>query len=156
MFSRVEFGKQEYCHLAVVASTGHLTVWDLLSSRVKWSVSLNLATLTADPLSVYMAVFTTDNTRKLFTIRCFDKRCWYNYCSIFQLWFSILGIRILYILEKMLSKRTSPFWALVSFRICRIIKKARQIGRRSPSFTFWTRNKFVLSMRTFVCTVGKC
>ncbi|XP_001602638.1 WD repeat-containing protein 75 [Nasonia vitripennis] len=63
---RVEFGKQECCHLVVVASTEHLAVWDLLSLRVKWSVSLNLTILTADPFSVYMAAFTTDNTLVVF------------------------------------------------------------------------------------------
>ncbi|XP_011502837.1 PREDICTED: WD repeat-containing protein 75 [Ceratosolen solmsi marchali] len=65
--TRVEFSKQEYCHLVVTASTEHLAIWDLLSLTVKWSVLLNLTTLAADPLSIYMAAFTTDNTLFIFT-----------------------------------------------------------------------------------------
>ncbi|XP_014214373.1 WD repeat-containing protein 75 [Copidosoma floridanum] len=67
--TRVEFGKQEACHLVVTASAEHLAVWDLFSLSVKWSVPINVTTLTADPLSVYMAVFTIENTLIVFSPR---------------------------------------------------------------------------------------
>ncbi|KAJ8680540.1 hypothetical protein QAD02_016327 [Eretmocerus hayati] len=64
---RIEFAKQESCHLVVTASVEHLAVWDLLSLTVKWSVPTSVSLLTADPLSNYMATFTTDNTLIVFT-----------------------------------------------------------------------------------------
>lgn len=55
----------------MTASAEHLAIWDLLSLTVKWSVPLDLATLIADPLSSYMAVFTTENTREFPVYLCF-------------------------------------------------------------------------------------
>ncbi|XP_003708110.1 WD repeat-containing protein l(2)05287 isoform X1 [Megachile rotundata] len=65
--TRIEFGKQEACHLVVTASTQHIAVWNILSLTLIWSVPLKVATLTADPKSTYMAVFTTDNSLYVFT-----------------------------------------------------------------------------------------
>ncbi|XP_017882412.1 WD repeat-containing protein 75 [Ceratina calcarata] len=64
---RVEFGKQEACHLVIAASAHHIAVWNILSLSLIWSVPLKIATLTADPKSTYMAVFTTDNSLFIFT-----------------------------------------------------------------------------------------
>lgn len=66
--SRIEFGKHsnECIHLVVAASNEHMAIWDLLSLTMKWSVPINLAILTSDPFSDYMAAFTTDNTREYF------------------------------------------------------------------------------------------
>ncbi|KOX68688.1 WD repeat-containing protein 75 [Melipona quadrifasciata] len=65
--TRIEFGKQDACHLVIVASAQHIAVWNILSLMLTWSVPLNVATLTADPKSTYMAVFTTDNSLFVFT-----------------------------------------------------------------------------------------
>ncbi|CAK9809581.1 WD repeat-containing protein 75 [Anthophora plagiata] len=64
---RIEFGRQEACHLVVTASTQHIAVWNILSLTLLWSVPLKVATLTADPKSTYMAVFTTNNSLYVFT-----------------------------------------------------------------------------------------
>ncbi|XP_066602543.1 WD repeat-containing protein 75 [Prorops nasuta] len=68
--TRIKFGRNEACHLVVVGSAKHIAVWDLLSLRLIWSVPLKLATLTADPKSIYMAAFTTDNTVYIFSPKC--------------------------------------------------------------------------------------
>ncbi|XP_003394578.1 WD repeat-containing protein 75 [Bombus terrestris] len=65
--TRIEFGKQDACHLVVAVSTQHIAVWNILSLTLIWSVPLKIATLTADPKSTYMAVFTTDNSLFVFT-----------------------------------------------------------------------------------------
>ncbi|KAK9297876.1 hypothetical protein QLX08_008625 [Tetragonisca angustula] len=65
--TRIEFGKQDACHLVIVASAQHIAVWNILSLTLIWSVPLNVTTLTADPKSTYMAVFTTDNSLFVFT-----------------------------------------------------------------------------------------
>ncbi|KAG9433300.1 WD repeat-containing protein 75 [Apis mellifera carnica] len=65
--TQIEFGKQEACHLVIAASAHHIAVWNILSLTLIWSVSLKVATLTADPKSTYMAVFTTDNSLFIFT-----------------------------------------------------------------------------------------
>lgn len=64
LFRQIEFGRHEARHLVVVGHPTSLVVWDILTFRVKWNVPLKLSTLSADPLSSYMAAFTTDNTRK--------------------------------------------------------------------------------------------
>ncbi|XP_047366330.1 WD repeat-containing protein 75 isoform X1 [Vespa velutina] len=64
---RIEFGKQEACNLIVVVSDKHIAVWNILSLSIMWSVSLNVTKLTADPKSIYMAVFTVDNTLYVFS-----------------------------------------------------------------------------------------
>ncbi|XP_053988404.1 WD repeat-containing protein 75 [Hylaeus anthracinus] len=65
--TRIEFGRQEACHLVVAASTQHIAVWNILSLTLVWSVPLKVATLAADSKSTYMAVFTTDNSLFVFT-----------------------------------------------------------------------------------------
>ncbi|XP_012257158.2 WD repeat-containing protein 75 [Athalia rosae] len=65
--SRIEFGRNEMSHLVVVGSSEHIAVWNLLTLTITWSVPLQLSTLTADPISVHMAAFTTDGTLYIFT-----------------------------------------------------------------------------------------
>ncbi|XP_031836889.1 WD repeat-containing protein l(2)05287 isoform X2 [Nomia melanderi] len=65
--TRIEFGRQESCHLVITASTEHIAVWNILSLTLIWSVPLKVATLAADSKSNYMAVFTTDNSLYVFT-----------------------------------------------------------------------------------------
>lgn len=59
---RIEFGKHEACHLVVVTSQQHITVWNILTLAITWSVPLNVVSLTYDPKSTYMAAFTSDNS----------------------------------------------------------------------------------------------
>ncbi|XP_076654715.1 WD repeat-containing protein l(2)05287 [Halictus rubicundus] len=65
--TRIEFGKQDACHLVVTTSAKHIAVWNTLSLTMIWSVPLSVATLAADSKSIYMAVFTTDNSLYVFT-----------------------------------------------------------------------------------------
>lgn len=62
----------------VAVSTQHIAVWNILSLTLIWSVPLKIATLTADPKSTYMAVFTTDNSRKY--IICFKRYPNFYFC----------------------------------------------------------------------------
>ncbi|XP_012060006.1 PREDICTED: WD repeat-containing protein 75 [Atta cephalotes] len=62
--SRIEFGKHEACHLVVVVSQQHITVWNILTLAITWSVPLNVVSLTCDLKSTYMAAFTSDNSSK--------------------------------------------------------------------------------------------
>ncbi|EZA57753.1 WD repeat-containing protein [Ooceraea biroi] len=65
--TRIEFGKHEACHLVVVASRQHVTVWNILTLAITWSVPLSVVSLIADPKSTYMAAFTSDNSLYIFT-----------------------------------------------------------------------------------------
>ncbi|XP_033329848.2 WD repeat-containing protein l(2)05287 [Megalopta genalis] len=65
--TRIEFGNQEACHLVVTTSTTHIAVWNTLSLTLMWSVPLRVTTLAADSKSIYMAVFTADNSLYVFT-----------------------------------------------------------------------------------------
>ncbi|XP_011056912.1 PREDICTED: WD repeat-containing protein 75 isoform X1 [Acromyrmex echinatior] len=65
--SRIEFGKHEACHLVVVVSQQHITVWNILTLAITWSVPLNVVSLTCDLKSTYMAAFTSDNSLYVFT-----------------------------------------------------------------------------------------
>ncbi|KAL6434766.1 hypothetical protein ACFW04_005163 [Cataglyphis niger] len=64
--TRIEFGKHEACHLVVAASQQHITVWNILTLAITWSVPLNVVSLTYDPKSTYMAAFTSDNSLYVF------------------------------------------------------------------------------------------
>ncbi|XP_075237473.1 WD repeat-containing protein l(2)05287 [Lycorma delicatula] len=57
----VEVEQRNYSHLVVSTSLSHLMVWNLLTLTVQWIVPLNVCTLIADPLSDFMAAFTSDN-----------------------------------------------------------------------------------------------
>ncbi|XP_043271275.1 WD repeat-containing protein 75 [Venturia canescens] len=70
--THVEFGKHESCHLVVIASAKHLAVLDLLTLRMVWSVPLTLTNLVADPISDYMAAFTSDNSLFVFTPQSYN------------------------------------------------------------------------------------
>ncbi|XP_071651739.1 WD repeat-containing protein 75 isoform X1 [Temnothorax longispinosus] len=65
--TRIEFGKHEACHLVVVVSQQHITVWNILTLAITWSVSLNVVSLTCDLKSTYIAAFTSDNSLYVFT-----------------------------------------------------------------------------------------
>ncbi|XP_076232800.1 WD repeat-containing protein l(2)05287 [Calliopsis andreniformis] len=65
--TRIEFGRQDACHLVVTTSSQHIAVWNILSLTLIWSVPLKVTTLAADPKSTYMAVFTSDNSLFVFS-----------------------------------------------------------------------------------------
>lgn len=65
--TRIEFGKHEACHLVVVTSQQHITVWNILTLAITWNVPLNVVSLTYDPKSTFMAAFTSDNSVYVFT-----------------------------------------------------------------------------------------
>ncbi|KAH0956856.1 hypothetical protein HN011_012186 [Eciton burchellii] len=64
--TRIEFGKDEACHLVVVTSSQRITVWNILTLAIMWSVPLNVVSLTSDLKSTYMAAFTSDNSLYIF------------------------------------------------------------------------------------------
>ncbi|XP_011870474.1 PREDICTED: WD repeat-containing protein 75 [Vollenhovia emeryi] len=65
--TRIEFGKHEACHLVVVVSQQHITVWNILTLAITWTVSLNVVSLACDLKSTYIAAFTSDNSLYVFT-----------------------------------------------------------------------------------------
>ncbi|KYN04804.1 WD repeat-containing protein 75 [Cyphomyrmex costatus] len=58
---RIEFGKHEACHLVVVVSQQHITVWNILILAIIWSVPLNVIIYL---LSVY--VFTPQSATLIY------------------------------------------------------------------------------------------
>ncbi|XP_076674924.1 WD repeat-containing protein l(2)05287 [Andrena cerasifolii] len=86
---RIEFGRQDACHLVVAASTEHIAVWNILSLTLIWSVPLQVATLAADTKSAYMAVFTTDNS--LFVFMPHRSKPVYTRSTVIENYSSILG-----------------------------------------------------------------
>lgn len=62
----IQFGNSDCCHLVVTGTTHGLTVWNILTLSIVWTVPLKLSILTKDPLSKYMAAFTTNNTLFVF------------------------------------------------------------------------------------------
>ncbi|CAH1179534.1 unnamed protein product [Phaedon cochleariae] len=60
----VQFGHGNHCHLLVSASDYQLSVWNILTLSMTWTVPLAVFSLIFDPLLAYMAVITQD--RKVF------------------------------------------------------------------------------------------
>ncbi|XP_014242300.1 WD repeat-containing protein 75 [Cimex lectularius] len=60
----VEFGRRDCCHLVMSTTQTEVSVWDLLTLSLTWSLKLNVDFLIPDPFSNNMAIFTEDN--KLF------------------------------------------------------------------------------------------
>ncbi|KAJ8969719.1 hypothetical protein NQ317_006108 [Molorchus minor] len=54
----IQFGNSNQCHLLVAAGENQLSVWNLLTLCMIWTVPVNVTQLVADPLSTYMAVLT--------------------------------------------------------------------------------------------------
>lgn len=61
----MEFGVDTQCHLIVAATKAQLSVWNLLTLTMMWTVSLPVSVLVADGMTPYMAVFTTERKCKL-------------------------------------------------------------------------------------------
>lgn len=55
----LEFGVGTQCHLLVSASTENVSVWNLLTLTMMWTVAVPVSLLVADSMTPYMAVFTS-------------------------------------------------------------------------------------------------
>ncbi|XP_072179369.1 WD repeat-containing protein 75-like [Diadema setosum] len=55
------FGHGSSSHLLVCSTSSSLTVWNLLTCRVSWSVSMDVRLLIADPNTQHFAIFNADN-----------------------------------------------------------------------------------------------
>lgn len=62
----VQFGNVDNCHLVVTAASDRISVWNLLTLALTWTVPVTVTHLVPDPLSKYMAAFTTDNSLFVF------------------------------------------------------------------------------------------
>jgi hypothetical protein len=63
-YSHVEFGMVDCGHLVVTGSQLNISVWNLLTLSLMWTVPVNVSVLTADPHSEFMAIFTSSNDCK--------------------------------------------------------------------------------------------
>ncbi|KAF5296075.1 hypothetical protein FQA39_LY12697 [Lamprigera yunnana] len=60
----LQFGISKQCHLVVTITENHLSVWNLLTLCMNWTVPIQAAVLVPNPFDTHMAVFTRD--KKLF------------------------------------------------------------------------------------------
>lgn len=56
----VQFGNGNQCHLLVAANSGRVSVWNILTLSMIWTVPIQVSFLIADSLSTNMAVITPD------------------------------------------------------------------------------------------------
>lgn len=61
----LEFGVDTQCHLIVSATKRQVSVWNLLTLTMIWTVNLPVSLLVADGMTPYMAVFTSENKCKI-------------------------------------------------------------------------------------------
>lgn len=57
------FGTGNQCHLLVSATKEQISVWNVLTLSITWTVSISVSFLTADPITSYMAIITEDKKR---------------------------------------------------------------------------------------------
>ncbi|KAF5278510.1 hypothetical protein FQR65_LT15681 [Abscondita terminalis] len=60
----LQFGISNQCHLVVTVTQNHLSVWNLLTLCMTWTVSVQVSLLVPNSLAAHMAAFTKD--KKLF------------------------------------------------------------------------------------------
>ncbi|XP_029651603.1 WD repeat-containing protein 75 [Octopus sinensis] len=63
---QLKFGRKSCFHLLVTTSESRLTVWNILTSTVLWSVNVSVSCLTVDPDTEIMAAFTEDKCLYVF------------------------------------------------------------------------------------------
>ncbi|XP_072389033.1 WD repeat-containing protein 75 [Diabrotica undecimpunctata] len=63
----LQFGYGNQCHLLVAASKNQLSVWNILTLSMTWTVPISVSFLIADSLSTNMAVITRDNKVYVFS-----------------------------------------------------------------------------------------
>lgn len=61
IFRLLEFGKNSSSWMLVAASSTRLMVWNVLSETLLTTIWVEVEKLIADPMSEYMAVFTSNN-----------------------------------------------------------------------------------------------
>jgi len=57
----LEFGKNASSWMLVAASSTRLLIWNVLSETLLTTIWVQVERLIADPMSEYMAIFTTNN-----------------------------------------------------------------------------------------------
>jgi len=57
----LEFGKNASSWMLVAASNTRLLIWNVLSETLLTTIWIQVERLIADPMSEYMAIFTTNN-----------------------------------------------------------------------------------------------
>lgn len=62
----LKFGYSNQCHLLASASVNQLSVWNVLTLCMIWTVPIRVDFLIADPLSTHMAVLTADKKGIMF------------------------------------------------------------------------------------------
>ncbi|KAJ8959492.1 hypothetical protein NQ318_022189 [Aromia moschata] len=84
----VQFGYSNQCHLLVSASANQLSVWNLLTLCMVWTVPVRVALLVADPLSTNVAVMTQQKEGSV--VKCY---IWYfeNFCSMLTELYCVSG-----------------------------------------------------------------
>ncbi|XP_078621982.1 WD repeat-containing protein 75-like [Branchiostoma floridae x Branchiostoma japonicum] len=63
---QVKFGHGNCCPYLISTTSSHLSVWNILSCSLLWTVSCECAVLVADPLSEHMAVFSATSDLTVF------------------------------------------------------------------------------------------
>ncbi|XP_078656195.1 WD repeat-containing protein 75-like isoform X2 [Branchiostoma floridae x Branchiostoma belcheri] len=63
---QVKFGHGNCSHYLITTTPSNLSVWNILSCSLLWTVSCECAVLVADPLSEYMAVFSATSDLTVF------------------------------------------------------------------------------------------
>jgi len=61
IFRLLEFGKNTSSWMLVAASSTRLLIWNVLSETLLTTIWVQVERLIADPMSEYMAIFTSNN-----------------------------------------------------------------------------------------------
>lgn len=61
----IAFGSGKQCHLFVSVTKKEVSVWNLLTLSMIWTVAVEVTLLVADPITSHIALFTRDNKSKL-------------------------------------------------------------------------------------------
>lgn len=65
--THIEFGNNLQCHLVVAATSKRLSVWNLLTLTMIWTVPVDVSILIADSVTSNMAVFTSSKIILVFS-----------------------------------------------------------------------------------------
>lgn len=76
----LEFGVDTQCHLVVSATNESVSVWNLLTLTMVWTVSVPVRLLVADSMTPYMAVFSAEKKCKYIVFSKFIFSHIYIFC----------------------------------------------------------------------------
>lgn len=68
VIEKMVFGVRNNCHLIIAATLKGVSVWNLLTLSMVWSVPINYKTLVTDPSTEHVALFTESNKLYIFTL----------------------------------------------------------------------------------------